>query len=428
MSIKIKLPLLVLAAFIVNILLVMGYYSLFLSREISSYNNEVQEGLRAETAGIINEAENSSDFRKLLEDISEKENLVIQVSDESGAAIFHTGKMTGVNVVNNASGLFHHEGHIYLLNVTKPMNIKYIASYNLAWDIFIAEAVIILIILLFSAIPVYLDYAKPIMALQKNMERYKEGIRPRSVTRKDEIGLLQNRFVTLTEAIEKEKQKQNLIIASISHDIKTPLTSIMGFTERLKKGSLQVEKYEQYIDIIYNKSVSINNLVEEFDEYLNLHIKNSLKLQKISAEKFCAILKSDYEEELNERGVAFSVSIGCPQELLSVDISKMRRVFGNIISNSLKHFDRKEPAIAVSCSRLGDSVLFSVEDNGTGIPEEDIPKIFDPFYTSDKGRTVAGLGLAICREIVEACGGRIWAENRESGGTSVKMDMPLKNA
>lgn len=423
MSIKFKLQLLVLSAFIINILLVYGYYNLFLSREISSFNKSVQEQLQSETTRVSKEIENRSDFKELLQNISQEKDLVIRVSDESGLTVFQTGKETGVDVVNNASSLFHCNDRIYLLNITKPMPVKNISSYALAWDIFLAEALIILIILLFTAIPVYLDYAKPIVSLQKNMRHYREGIRPKSVTRKDEIGLLQNQFVMLTEEIEKEKQKQHLIIASISHDIKTPLTSIMGFAERLKKGSLPADRNEQYVDIIYNKAVSINNLVEEFDDYLNLHIQSGLKQQRITTEKFCAILKSDNEEELTEMGVAFSVSVSCPQDVIFVDISKMRRVFGNIISNSLKHFGRKDPSIAVFCSRRGDTVHFSVEDNGTGVPGEEMQKIFDPFYTSDKGRSVAGLGLSICREIVEACGGKIWAENNKSGGTSILIDL-----
>ena len=80
----------------------------------------------------------------------------------------------------------------------------------------------------------------------------------------------------------------------------------------------------------------------------------------------------------------------------------------------------------VYCSRQGNMVHFSVEDNGTGIPNDELCKIFDPFYTSDKGRSVAGLGLSICREIVEAFDGEIWAENNDSGGTSIKINLPSK--
>lgn len=425
MSIRIKLPLLVLNAFLINILLLYGYYNFFLSTEISQYNSRMQGQLQTEVDRISKEIDNSQDFSQALLNISQTKKLIIRVMDESGLTVFHVGNDTGVNIEINASNLFHYDNHIYLLKVTQPLSLKKISSYYVVWNLFIAEVFIICFILLLITIIIYFNYIKPIVALQKSMESYKDGARPQNVTRKDELGLLQNRFVKLTEAIEKEKQKQHLIIASISHDIKTPLTSIMGFTERLRKNTLPPDKYEQYVEIIYNKSASINNLIEEFDEYLNLHMQSGLKHQRVSVEKFCAILKSDYKVELAERGVAFSVSVSCPNEILFVDISKMRRVFGNIISNSLKHFNMKDPSIAIFCSKQGDAVLFSVEDNGTGISEEEMQKIFDPFYTSDKSRSVAGLGLSICKEIVEGCGGKIWAENNESGGISIKISLPV---
>ena len=426
MSIKIKLPLLVLIAFLINIILLYGYYNLFLSKEISHYNSIMQQQLQTETDQISKEIDNSQDFSQVLQDISRAKKMIIQVIDESGLTVLHTGNVTGVNMAINASSMFHHNNHVYLLKVTQPLSLKKISSYYVVWNLFIAEVLIICFILLTITVMIYFLYVRPIVALKKSMESYKYGIPPQNVNRKDEIGLLHNGFVKITEAIEKEKQKQNLIIASISHDIKTPLTSIMGFTERLKKSMLPADKYEQYVDIIYNKSVSINNLIEEFDEYLSFHMRNELKQQRISVEKFCAILISDYEVELAERGVAFSVNVSCPKETLFVDISKMRRVFGNIISNSLKHLSLKEPSISIFCSKQGDDAIFSVEDNGPGLAPEEIQRIFDLFYTSDKSRSVAGLGLSICKEIVEALDGKIWAENNESGGTSIKISLPVQ--
>ncbi len=427
MSIRFKLPLLVFIAFLINILLLLGYYNFSLSKEISQYNSRMLEKLQDETDQILREIDNRRDFQQVLQNISQTKKLIVQVIDESGLTVFHAGNDEGVNVELNTSGLFHHDDEIYLLKVTQPSSLENISSYHLVWNLFVLEMFIICFILLLIGVRIYFYYVNPIVALQKSMKGYKEGIHPQYITRKDEIGMLQNRFVELTEAIEKEKQKQQLIIASISHDIKTPLTSVMGYAERLKKDALPAERYRQYVNIIYNKSVSINNLIQEFDEYLNLHMQSGLRQQRVSVEKFCSILKSDYEEELTERGVAFSVSSDCSDEILFIDISKLRRVFGNIISNSLKHFNKEEASVAVFCSRQGGMVLFSVEDNGTGIPKEDMQKIFDPFYTSDKSRSVAGLGLSICKEIVEACGGKIWAENNESGGASVKISLPFKS-
>lgn len=425
MSIKFKLPFLVFLAFLINILLLYMYYNFYLSREISQYNSSQQEQLAIETSRISKELDYGQDFTQRLTALSQEKNLILQVSSEAGETVFRAGNETGVNMQISASRLFHSGGGIYLLKVIQPLSLKDISSYAFVWYIFGMEVLILFTILLITAGVIYFNYAGPIVSLEKSMERFKEGIRPQVTARKDEIGLLHNRFVNLAETIEKEKEKQDLIIASISHDIKTPLTSIMGYTERLKKNGLSTERHDKYIDIIYNKSVSINNLIEEFDEYLNLHMQRGLQRQRISAEKFCNLLKSDYEEELTERGVAFTIRNDCPNETLFVDISKLRRVFGNIIGNSLKHFSHRQPSISVICTKQENNLLFSVEDNGMGILKEELQKIFDPFYTLDKSRSVAGLGLAICREIVEACGGKIWAENIEAGGLAVKISLPV---
>lgn len=416
MSIKVKLPALVMIAFLINILLLYGYYNYFLSNEISQYNNEIQQQLQTEADQISTELKDTRDFESALIRISQEKNMIIHVEDEDGKAVFHTGNETGVNVETSASSLFHYNNRIYLLKLTKPILLTDLSSFDIALNLFKAEVIIICFILLSIAFIVYFQYAKPIIRLKESMEHYKTGIRPKKIMRLDEIGSLQNRFVELTDTIEDEKQKQNRIIASISHDIKTPLTSVMGYAERLKKNSLPDEKHEQYVNTIYNKSVSIKNLIEEFDEYLSYHMRGELKLQRITTLQLCGILRSDYEEEFKERGIAFNINNDETDELLFVDISKMRRVFGNIIGNSLKHLNKTGPLIDVLCETKEESVFFSVEDNGTGVTKEELNNIFEPFYTSDKSRSVAGLGLSICKEIVESHGGEIWAENKKRKG------------
>lgn len=226
MSIRYKLPLLVLAAFLINILLLYGYYNLFLSREISLYSGRMQEELQLETDRIIKDMGNSHDFSQELQNIAQAQKLIVQVTDDSGLEVFRAGSAEGVNMKINAAGLFRHDGRLYLLKVAKPVSLNRISSYYVVWNLFIAEILIICLILILIAFIIYFIYVKPIVGLQKTMESYKKGIHPGYVMRRDEIGLLQNRFVKLTETIEKKKQKQNLIIASISHDIKTPLTEV----------------------------------------------------------------------------------------------------------------------------------------------------------------------------------------------------------
>ena len=141
----------------------------------------------------------------------------------------------------------------------------------------------------------------------------------------------------MTERLDQERQKQDRIIASISHDIKTPLTSVMGYTERLRRGGLSPERQERYIDTIYDRSLAIRDLIDEFDDYLSSHLQGSLRCQQVAVADLCRMVIVDNQEELDGMGIALRVEDHCPETLLWVDISKLRRVFGNIIGNSVKH-------------------------------------------------------------------------------------------
>ena len=102
-------------------------------------------------------------------------------------------------------------------------------------------------------------------------------------------------------------------------------------------------------------------------------------------------------------------------------------MFGNVIGNSIKHMEdnTKEKEIKILFERKNDKVLISINDNGHGVDEKDLDKIFEELYTSDKGRKVAGLGLSICKRIVEGHNGKIWAENNNDGGLSIKFEIRI---
>ena len=112
---------------------------------------------------------------------------------------------------------------------------------------------------------------------------------------------------------------------------------------------------------------------------------------------------------------------------MNIDIAKVRRVFGNIINNSIKHKREENLNIKIKAKKINGYALFQISDNGEGIAEENIEKIFEPLYTSDKSRKVAGLGLSICRNIIESHSGKIWAENNENYGLSIFFTIRDKN-
>lgn len=424
MTITAKLPLLVLLAFLMNAVLLMGYYQFFLSTEISSSYSETQATSEALAAEIAGEVQGSASYADALGRIARDEDLKITVQDMSGNVVLTAGEISGVNIEFSGASIVELGGAPLLLKVTKPMALDILPSIVFAQKIMIAESVIVFCILVGHTLIIHFNHVRPIVRLRQDMDNYRKGVKPQSTRRRDEIGWLRNQFVELTGVLDEERQKQSRIIASISHDIKTPLTSVMGYAERLKKGNVPPERVGDYVNVIYAKSLDIKEMVDEFDEYLGYNMESSLKLQPTTTGHVCELVREDFAEELEGMGASLSVSCVSPEVGVKVDLPKLRRVFGNIITNSVRYGKRPVLQIDIHCHQDGPSVVFTVSDNGSGVPGADLQRIFEPLYTSDESRSVSGLGLSICKSIIERHGGRIWAENNPEGGLTVSFAIP----
>ena len=265
----------------------------------------------------------------------------------------------------------------------------------------------------------------PIETITKDINDYKYGKRPYKRKMPKKMQRIQNTFVDMVDSLEIEKDYQNQIIASISHDIKTPLTSVIGYADRLKNKNLTEDKKIKYIDKIYNKAFLIKEILEEFDDYQSCNLKETLKFDNICIKELCNNIKKDFEEELNDKKIALKITSNCDDKVISVDVVKLRRVFSNIITNSVTHFKGKQGVINVVISYKRNFFKFEVADNGGGIANaRDIKKIFEPLYTTDPSRKIPGLGLSICKQIVSAHDGRIYAENNDIGGLSIIFILP----
>jgi signal transduction histidine kinase len=376
MGIKYKFPLIIFLFFSLNVIFLLGFYKGYLYPNMTeSIKNTLQIALED----------------KINEHVS---------SPEEASALIVTIKE---NVFTN--------------------NFRNLVSKNILEKLLAFEVCILFILLIIVSIFIYGRYVKPLEELIENMDNYGRGISPKAVSgRKDEIGKLQNQFVTLTQSVETEKQKQNRIIASISHDFKTPLTSIMGYIERLLKKDFPKETENKYLQTIYSKSQNINELINEFDEYISYNFESGISVKKYSVSYICELIKSEYTEELLNVGVKFSISNYCTQEELDLDLLKINRVIGNLINNSVKHM-KEDPTISLEVKPDENGVLFIFVDNGCGVSDNELPFIFDPLYTSDKSRKVAGLGLSICKNIITAHKGTISAVNNQDGGLEIRILM-----
>ncbi len=240
-------------------------------------------------------------------------------------------------------------------------------------------------------------------------------------------------LIQANETLSMEKRKQTAAMAAISHDLKTPLTSIKGYIERLMKGRVQSEeKRQEYYQIIFRKATEIEKLTQDLSEYVSNANHPLLVRKKVSLASFARSIASEYEEELPtfSAEISYISSIeGNPS--LFVDEQRIRRVFANIIHNSLNHaYAQSYVRICFRVYTDNRKAVFELEDNGPGVPQEELNRIFEPFYRVDKARSKvkngSGLGLAICKGMIEKQDGHIQAYLPTKGGLGIKIVLPIQ--
>lgn len=222
-----------------------------------------------------------------------------------------------------------------------------------------------------------------------------------------------------------EKNRQELI-AGISHDLKTPITTIKGYLRGIQDGLAKTpEKLDQYIHVIQKAVDNMESMINELFLYSKLDLKQiPFHFEKVDLYPFFV----DVIEELTfqfekENGTATLLANPAQSYVVEADREKLKRVVSNIIQNSLKYMDKKEKKIQVRLTSQPNAVIVEIRDNGRGIKQEDLPYIFDRFYRTDPSRNRAtggsGLGLSIAKKIIEAHQGTIWAESEWGKGTTL---------
>lgn len=228
----------------------------------------------------------------------------------------------------------------------------------------------------------------------------------------------------------KYEDNRKMLISSISHDLKTPVTSIKGYVEGLLDGIASTpEKKEKYLKTIYRKAEQMDGMIDDLLLYAKLDLNQiPFSFEKTNIEGFLLDGLQEIEPEMDDHNikVLFHSELSGRREI-PLDRERMMRVIMNILDNSRKYMDKKEGRIEISLRETHTSIIIEIKDNGSGIPEKDVAQIFDRFYRSDMARTEikgSGLGLAIAKQIVEGHEGRIWAVSREGQGTSILISLP----
>lgn len=380
---------------------------------LEEYNNE-----------IIKELTSASSTEEWPLIVASYSDVIIEIEDENNDIVTESLDKNWTFLDVKVQTPFEYKDYAYVIKSSVYFLREHVAEdRNLVSFLFI-ELLIGLSALATLIFAIYTRMLRPYSKLYKAIEEYDKTGNLRKNNINGYAGKVYDRFVSMTKNLEQHQNNQRRIIASISHDIKTPLTSIMGYTERLKKDSVPEERKKQYLDTVYGKSVEIQQLVNEFDEYLDFNLSNQMSFETVTTEKLARNISADYADDLENAGATLIVENRAKGAALQLDLLKFKRVCGNLFGNSLKHFSKEEHIIKVLITCDKKTVYIDIHDNGTGVEEEKLEVIFQPLYTSDKGRKVAGLGLAICREIIDRHGGKIYAKKSEDlGGLTVCIEL-----
>ncbi len=235
---------------------------------------------------------------------------------------------------------------------------------------------------------------------------------------------------TLRQRYENNRKE---LIANISHDLKTPITSIRGYVQGMMEGVARTpDKEQKYMQIIYNNSVEMERLIDELFLFSKLDLKQlDFNFEPVNIEAFLRDCAEEKGYELESNGIQVSYIGSYPSQApVIADRKRLQRVINNIIINAEQHCDRSKPLSWLEIVLLENETeaIIEIKDNGHGIPAENLPYIFDRLYRGDPARSRqsggSGLGLSIAKQIIEAHGGRIWAESEENAGTSIFLTLP----
>ncbi len=225
---------------------------------------------------------------------------------------------------------------------------------------------------------------------------------------------------TLEEQKRLEKLRRNLV-ANVSHELKAPLSSIRGFSELMLDGLISEEEKEKYLGVILDNSVHLSRIVDDLLKLSHLESgQMSLKVEDISPRKMVERSFESMKVRGDEKGVSLHLEV--PDDLPTVrgDRYRLHEVLINLLDNAIE-FTPAGGDVWIRAYTKGSWMVLEVADTGRGIPQEDLPNIFERFYKIDKSRNRSskgsGLGLAIARQLVELHQGEIEAESRVDQGS-----------
>ena len=272
---------------------------------------------------------------------------------------------------------------------------------------------------------------RPIRELRKATEKMSKGIFGARVKirSEDEIGQLGKAFNEMAQRLADYQKSRRELLADISHEIRSPLARIQSDAEILIDREMDKEEKEQHLKAICEEVKDISKLVEDLSMLSRLqHNQFELAISPSSLQDVLSQEISKFRLQLEKKDINLKQTIPENISLVMMDTKRIGQVISNLLTNALR-YTPKEGSVDVGLKKKDSLVEVWVRDTGPGIPQEELPHIFDRFYRVDKSRSRTsggtGLGLAIVKYFVEAQGGLIRAESEVGKGTCITFSLPI---
>jgi two-component system phosphate regulon sensor histidine kinase PhoR len=238
-------------------------------------------------------------------------------------------------------------------------------------------------------------------------------------------------FHDITRLKQLEKIRQDFV-ANVSHELRTPLTTIKGYAETLLDGALKEDQAFQFVQVIKRHTDRLTKIVEDLLMLSRIETKEfQLKLEVVSARDFIDDVVDFVKEPAEKKKISVSQNEIPSSLAVRADRSYLEQILINLLDNAIKYTPEGGRVVVSAAEKDSKDIQFSVEDNGIGIPKEDLSRIFERFYRVDKGRSKelggTGLGLSIVKHLVQAHGGRVWVESQPGKGSIFYFTLPKRS-
>lgn len=308
------------------------------------------------------------------------------------------------------------------ISIHRSLDSIYLEREQLLQNVYVMFLIIFLLSLLILAIFTFVVYY-PLKKITYGANEYAAGNLKHNIAVQsdDEMGYLAATLNYMSDELDHFGEYQRQFVSNVSHDFRSPLTSIKGYIEAILDGTIPPEMQEKYLNIVLNETERLNKLTQSLLILDNFNIHESmLDITTFDINKIIKDTAASFGGTCFKKNITIELHLTAEKLNVSADIGKIQQVLYNLIDNAIK-FSSNHSAISIETRERPGKVFISVKDRGTGIPKASLNKIWERFYKSDhsrgKDRKGTGLGLAIVKEIINAHGQNINVISTEGVGS-----------